>query len=403
MADRPASSLSRKALLAAIAGGGAAAGSGLLPTAVRGQTTADAAVVLKPTASTQNVVAPDSPQTLPLSIVGAVGQDANLTEWRTATGDVVAAVTPAGRIERRAAGDGPEHAAFSWEVTTALFNGRRDPVSFFGYNIGQFGRRIIDSEPTATYVIEADYDDGQKRTLELYAELVSADGSASVRPFFWQARRDATRSDRFLTRATIMGDPLIIEDPSGAHRARFDRHGTVLYSVDEGYDTELRVEARSGRGSYLALGADGKNRILTLSALPKAVAHGQLAMGGRAVAHFFGNPRGAAGAAISVGVQDSRAAGTFAVGDSVTDLFAIVARGRTSQRADLQQWQDADATMLAAVTPAGRLRWSSGNERAVVGASGPAAPTPARPVTYLEVVDSTGRTLLLPAYAEPGV
>ena len=78
----------------------------------------------------------------------------------------------------------------------------------------------------------------------------------------------------------------------------------------------------------------------------------------------------------------------------------VVAKGFSAQTANLQEWQNSSGTALASISAAGLLRWSTaGNEQTTVGAAGGASALPATPTKYLKVVDSTGATLVIPAYA----
>lgn len=88
----------------------------------------------------------------------------------------------------------------------------------------------------------------------------------------------------------------------------------------------------------------------------------------------------------------------------------IVARGAASQSADLQEWQDSAGTRLAEINAFGIMRtqgfvtlggfyeWRSGAEQTTVGAAGAASALPANPEKYLQVRDSAGATLVIPAY-----
>jgi hypothetical protein len=77
----------------------------------------------------------------------------------------------------------------------------------------------------------------------------------------------------------------------------------------------------------------------------------------------------------------------------------LVARGAASQSGDLFQVQDSAAAALFVITSAGLPRWNvAGNQQTTVGAAGAAAALPTAPTKYLKVVDSTGATLVIPAY-----
>jgi len=56
-------------------------------------------------------------------------------------------------------------------------------------------------------------------------------------------------------------------------------------------------------------------------------------------------------------------------------------------------------TLNALVTPTYGLKWLAGLEQTTVGAAGGASALPGTPTKYLKVVDSSGATLVIPAYA----
>ena len=351
-------------------------------------------VVTAPGADDHNRIIPSFQSVLPFSIAAPPGHQTNLTEWGDG-GEYFTAVDPAGAVLRRPPGDIAEHAPFSWETSLGSGPVRPNPVSYLGYNAGRWGGRIRPGEPTATYVIEADYDDGEKRTVEVYAEVASASGEAIVRPFFWQFRRDASSARTFVTRASIVGDPLSIQTPEGDDLAAFARNRTTIHAPEPSWDNGLTIAAPVGRAAFLRLGADATDNVLEFgtSASTPNLAHVQL--NDRPLAWFFATPRGVPGAAFSVGEQDNSAAGVFAVANSSIDVMAIVARGRSSQRADLQQWQDSGGDRLLAVDREGRLRWSERNELPGTTA------VDTQPAKYLRIIDSQGRALLVPAYSDP--
>lgn len=76
-----------------------------------------------------------------------------------------------------------------------------------------------------------------------------------------------------------------------------------------------------------------------------------------------------------------------------------VARGAASQTGDLFQAQDVTPTTLWSIDAAGVPKWdAAANQQTTVGAAGGASAPPATPVKWLKVKDSTGATLVIPAY-----
>ena len=77
----------------------------------------------------------------------------------------------------------------------------------------------------------------------------------------------------------------------------------------------------------------------------------------------------------------------------------LILRTASAQTGNLQEWRNDIGALGMSVDRLTRLRWPMLFERQGVGAAGPAALLPIRPVKYLEVVDSTGTIVLVPAYS----
>lgn len=78
----------------------------------------------------------------------------------------------------------------------------------------------------------------------------------------------------------------------------------------------------------------------------------------------------------------------------------LLLKGFAAQTAAALEVQDSAAAALFAITAAGRPKWSAAAlAQTTVGAAGGAAALPATPTKYLQVVDSAGTTLVVPAYA----
>jgi hypothetical protein len=339
------------------------AGSGVLAAIGAGAAQADdvaseGTVAQYPSSSDRNVVRGQSSAVLPLAIQSNPGQTTNLQEWRDETGAVTAAIAPSGRFVRPNTGAGK--APFVWEVGGGTFNGRFDPTMFFGYNVSDRGNRIVAGEPYAAYIIESDYDDGTKRTMEQYHELRSADGSVSLRPVFFQVKRDATTPESFLTGSEVIGNPLIVKIPrsgagtiesQAAEVARFDGNLTTL-SAPDATDNTLLIKAPPGRNSRVSLGADGVSDVwcLTTSKGPRLDVVGST---GNRILSLFSRPKGANGAAMSVGVIDTGAVATFDGRASANSVKGLVVRAKATTTANLVELQDADAKVLSGYTRTG--------------------------------------------------
>ena len=106
------------------------------------------------------------------------------------------------------------------------------------------------------------------------------------------------------------------------------------------------------------------------------------------------------GATYAVPLTIKRSSGAAKFTSHLATGVPITVKGATSQSANLQEWQNSSGTARASVSSAGLLRWSTaGNEQTTVGSAGGASALPATPTKYLKVVDSTGATLVIPAYA----
>jgi len=91
-------------------------------------------------------------------------------------------------------------------------------------------------------------------------------------------------------------------------------------------------------------------------------------------------------------------------GQLFVDGSADVVQGRfqmaAGQSAHAVTVENSSASVLASISAAGLLRWNAAaNQQTTVGAAGGASALPATPTKYLKVVDSSGATLVIPAYA----
>ena len=85
-------------------------------------------------------------------------------------------------------------------------------------------------------------------------------------------------------------------------------------------------------------------------------------------------------------------------GNAANVAFAV--RGMAAQSGNLTEWLNSSSSVLASISAAGLLRWNAAaNQQTTVGAAGGASALPATPTKYLKVVDSSGATLVIPAYA----
>lgn len=84
---------------------------------------------------------------------------------------------------------------------------------------------------------------------------------------------------------------------------------------------------------------------------------------------------------------------------TTTDV-GLAVQGAAAQSGDLVQARNSSGAVLASIGAAGLLRWNAAaNEQTTVGSAGGASNLPLAPTKYLKVVDSSGATLVIPAYA----
>ena len=88
--------------------------------------------------------------------------------------------------------------------------------------------------------------------------------------------------------------------------------------------------------------------------------------------------------------------GRLTVFPASTQIGAVI-RGAASQTANVQEWQDSNAALLAAVRSDGKLKFATANTATTVGAAGSASVLPAIPVGYIQI-DVNGTLYKLPYY-----
>lgn len=249
----------------------------------------------------------------------------------------------------------PKHGPFNLVLSGSTFNSRFDPVISLGYNWRPSGA-VKRGEPGAGWVIEADYDDGDKRTIEMYSSIFNAEGDLVVRPFFFQVKRDATTLDTFLTRASVIGNPFNVlwaGSMKDVQMLAVNRNIVTMYAPDQSAPTTLRIKAAAGRASQIMLGANGLDDALQLATNSANADLAQINLNSRPIVHMWSAPLGSAGSAISVGVADNQAVGVFDVGTSLPAVKALVARSRASQVGNIFEAQGPNAEPLSGFTANG--------------------------------------------------
>lgn len=248
----------------------------------------------------------------------------------------------------------PATGPFRWSVGGSHFNGRWDPVMYFGFNYSPTGEAARAGEPRAAWVIEADYDDGTRRNIEQYCEIASANGELRIRPFFFQVKRDATTYDTFMTRSSIQGNPFVVTFPDGdggTVMLQVFKNTVQLEASDAGAPTTIRARAAEGQTAVIALGFDGADDVFQMYV--ETPGQSVLRTAGRDILRLYADPVGAPGQALCVGANDASAVGTFDVSSSHPSVKGLVARGRSGQSGNLLEVQDQAAAPLSGFTENG--------------------------------------------------
>lgn len=100
---------------------------------------------------------------------------------------------------------------FSLDTGINVFNETADPSLAIGYNTNHHGRKLLNDEHSLGWYIEADYNDGHDRLMEIYTQYNSEDLLTQIRPLFFQFNRTTRR----LSNSVILGNPLNVMDDLG--------------------------------------------------------------------------------------------------------------------------------------------------------------------------------------------
>lgn len=286
----------------------------------------------------------------------ASGASQRFQNYRPQSTSIVNGATPGG--------SGLQHAPFGLEIDDSnQFIDTKDPVMYFGYNMGPTGTTKFAGEPYCGFVVEGDFNDGTAHKVETYLEYYNMDRSITFRPFFFQMDRSITGAGNInaaLAGSFIRGNPFTVTTADGTIIADF--HGvaaplagqTRLYqSTAMNSDTRFTINAATGHAPHIEL-RQNDVAIVTFDVL--TATSGAIGVNGLPVLNLFS--RNATGGAVSINVNDNQAALTVVGGTpqaGFTTLTSLVARAGTTQSADLQQWQDKNAAVLARVTNVGKL------------------------------------------------
>jgi hypothetical protein len=97
------------------------------------------------------------------------------------------------------------------------FSGTIDPIIALAYNVTQTGGVPVATEPKDTgWWVEADYNDGTNRLIELYGQQYNFDGTIGVRPIFSNFKRQGTTRQTCIGVMSFVGDPIQFYAPVNA-------------------------------------------------------------------------------------------------------------------------------------------------------------------------------------------
>ena len=227
-------------------------------------------------------------------------------------------VSGSGRVLYRIQPSLPARGPMGVSYGEPTFNrGVVDPVLMFGYNADITGPALA-GENSWAFSFEGHYDDGSGQIkMENYTQYISADGTVTKRPIFWQFNRttNALTASEYMA---AIGDGL--------------NGGGFNVNYDDGTPTGSRImQLNKGGVQFVPSGAAGAH-------------FWKVYLNNTLIATMSDSPIGGPGAALSVGVIDNSAAGTFDVGASNVGVMGLVARGRAGQNVSIFEVQDETKT-----------------------------------------------------------
>lgn len=223
------------------------------------------------------------------------------------------------------------------------FFGVFDSVMYHGYNIADFGGKVVQSEPSFTFNIEQDYfQSGTQHTIEAYWEFVNSSGSRRYRPFFMQFDRDtgAMNACQF-TSPSMIFRPLptveYVEEPPYLTL----QPGAIQMTPRAGISPQLDLRAPASQHSLISLGDNGT----PFTASIQTLSPGQLQFScGAARMYLF------SGIGLSVNVYENAQA--FLVASSAGGKVATIRQG-PGQVGSMLEIQDTSKAVLSRFNRAG--------------------------------------------------
>lgn len=275
----------------------------------------------------------------------------------------------------------------SAQLGVAWSNGTSAPLVLTSTGSAADPALQINNASTTDYGIEIYNSDGANRALVVHqysaaSAAVQIDNTDNQPAIYVQNTDNETLNPG----GVGSGDVLYFAD-HGTARCRITGHGTLLLVPTAGapFQTlDVVGNASSTRACAVFRQNGGGTGVIVIQGAGGDSFYPFQIQGRTRAAEFYTTQDGAN----SVVVVDKKGTGA-GVGLTVTN------RG-TGLSVDIRS---ASASLFA-VTAAGLPQWvAAGNQQTTVGAAGAASALPATPTKYLQVVDSAGTTLVVPAYA----
>jgi hypothetical protein len=313
-----------------------------------------------------------SPTSVPVTIKGAASQSANLQEWQTSAGGVLARIDASGQY------------AVVGQITAGTLSGIGGASL---YSLAQ-GTTTIPIVARGVAGQTADLQEWQDSTGAVVASISATGSTLSILPGAGVA-----------TVASVVV----------ASRARLQYTGTSVQIDDNGTNKPIVLTtstAVAGPSVTVTGGTFTQPMLVVKGAASQSANLQEWQDSAGTVKAYFNNigelrtPLIAAPVSSKAFINMNYASGAVGIQTNAAVNRGLIIVGAASQSGDLQQWQDSSGAILRSITAVGLTKWASAaTVQTTVGAAGAAAALPATPTKYLKVVDDTGTTLVIPAYA----
>jgi hypothetical protein len=213
-----------------------------------------ASLILTPTSTGRNTITPTGAAVIPLTLVGLDSHSVPLLSLNAAN------TTSQARLVFPTTGAG--HGVLGIDQWASVFNGTTDAVIAFGYNLnaGSAGGRTAGEASTGVYV-ESDFNEfgaDATRTMEVYVQAFNNAGDKSVRPLFFDFKRNATTKETLLQSSVLAGGTGGItfawrRDGGDATMAVFTPNNLTIYAPNTGASSGMTFLAAAGQAASIVL------------------------------------------------------------------------------------------------------------------------------------------------------